>query len=230
VRAANICYKGERPEGYGVAHVTFDENKSDKLYAYWTPPGWDVHPGDKLLVMVSERSARKWTTVRSTEGLVPMGAEHKVAERHMPMPRERQLLKEMEAQRNTAVTADDLMDFKPDVMERDMHRNIQEQYYRAMAVPPGLLTPAKIRTLIDNHAITLTQKEPKIMINMETITYLNGKPIKQASDAEMFEAIRQTEAEIKGLMGIDAKPKALKERMLKLQADIDALVAYMDAR
>lgn len=224
MRAANSCYKGERPEGYGVAHVTFDENKSDKLYAYWTPPGWDVHPGDKLLVMVSERSARKWTTVRSMEGLVPMGAEHKVAERHMPMPRERQLLKEMEAQRNVV----DNDEWAPDMMDRDMQRNLQERYYRAMAVPPELLTPAKIRTLVENHAITLTQKEPTAMIKMET--YLNGKLLSAHTDEELFAAIRKTEAEINSLRGIENKPKALKDRINTLQADIDGLVKYMDAR
>lgn len=245
---ASTCRKGERPEGYGVAHVTFDESKNDKLYAYWVPPGWDVQPGDKLHVMVSEREARKWTTVRNVGGLMPMGAEHKIPLGHTFMPRERRLLKEMDLSKleERAIEAaggivfhgdakplwDDRITELPrgDVMERDMHRNIQEQYYRAMAVPPGLLTPAKIRTLVENHAITLTQKEPKTMINMETITYLNGKPIKQATDAEMFDAIRKTEAEIKGLTEIVNKPKALKERMLKLQGDIDALVAYMDAR
>lgn len=221
---ASTCRKGERPEGYGVAHVTFDENKSDKLYAYWTPRGWDVQPGDKLLVMVSERSARKWTTVRSTEGLVPMGAEHKVAERHMPMPLERQLLKEMEAQRNVV----DNDEWAPDMMDRDMQRNLQERYYRAMAVPPELLTPAKIRTLVENHAITLTQKEPTAMIKMET--YLNGKPISQCTDDEMFEAIRKTEAARNNLFAIENKPQALKERIKALQADIDGLVKYMDAR
>lgn len=250
---ASYNRKGECPEGHNVAHVTFDEGKNDKLYAYWTPPGWDVQPGDKLQVMVSEREARKWTTVRSVGGLMPMGAEHKTALGHTPMPRERRLLKEMDLSKLegrvvTGIEIDDLMDFKPDfsirndptfleiktgrpdVMARDMQRNLQEQYYRAMAVPPGLLTPAKIRTLVENHAITLTQKEPKIMINMETITYLNGKPIQQATDAEMFEAIRKTEAEIKGLSEISNKPKALKDRMLKLQGDIDQLVKYMDAR
>ena len=263
---ASYNRKGECPEGHNVAHVTFDEGKNDKLYAYWTPPGWDVQPGDKLHVMVSEREARKWTTVRSVGGLMPMGAEHKTALGHTPMPRERKLLKEMEAQGNVAIYVDDLMDFKPGGFNGyDDHlfleikaphpRDVaikQLQAYRDMLVdrmiiPPGLLTAEKVGEMLKHQGtvtgritgrITLPYpslqdnipKETTVMINMETITYLNGKPIKQATDAEMFEAIRQTEAEIKGLMGIETKPKALKERMLKLQADIDALVAYMDAR
>jgi hypothetical protein len=125
-------------------------------------------------------------------------------------------------------------------------RAYQQRLCESMAIPPGLLTSEKLheltkqmfehqgtatgRATISNHSLHENIPRTPEMINMETITYLNGKPIKQATDAEMFEAIRQTEAEIKGLMGIENKPKALKERMLKLQADIDALVAYMDAR
>lgn len=66
--------KGERPEHYGVAFVTFDENKSDKLYAYWTPPGWDVQPGDKLKVIVREQPAPKWTTSRKSASPAAGGA------------------------------------------------------------------------------------------------------------------------------------------------------------
>lgn len=255
---ASYNRKGECPEGHNVAHVTFDEGKNDKLYAYWTPPGWDVQPGDKLHVMVSEREARKWTTVRSVGGLMPMGAEHKTALGHTPMPRERRLLKEMEAQ----VIGVDFETIKPGGFNGyDDHlfleikaphpRDVaikQLQAYRdmlvdRMAIPPGLLTAEKVGEMLKHQGTTTGRitlpypslqdnipKETTVMINMETITYLNGKPIKQASDAEMFDAIRKTEAEIKGLTEIVNKPKALKERMLKLQADIDALVAYMDAR
>lgn len=80
-----------------------------------------------------------------------------------------------------------------------------------------------------NLCCNTTAKEPD-MIQIETVTYLNGKPIKDCNDVEMFDAIRKTEGEIKGLMSIDNKPRALKERILQLQNSIDTLVNYMDSR
>lgn len=238
--------KGERPERYNVAHVTFDEGRNEKLYAYWIPPGWDVQPGDKLQVMVSEREARKWTTVRNVGGLVPMGTEHKTALGHTPMPRERQLLKEMdlsklEGRMVTGIEIDDesiFLDIKTAPPSGSIRTGIQQlEFYRsqvaeAMRVPPELLGSGRTVTGRVTMPYPSLQDIPKehAMINLETPTFLNGKDIRNYSDAELFEIIRRDEAEIKNLMGIEAKPKALKDRINELQAGIDALVKFMDSR
>lgn len=235
--------KGERPERYNVAHVTFDENRNEKLYAYWIPPGWDVQPGDKLQVMVSEREARKWTTVRNVGGLVPMGTEHKTALGHTPMPRERKEmdLSKLEGRMVTGIEIDDESIFlnmkfaEPSVIRTGIQ---QLEFYRsqvaeAMCVPPELLGSS--RTVTGRIPLPSTPQPDNIpkehaMISLETPTFLNGKDIRNYSDAELFEIIRRDEAEIKNLMGIEAKPKALKDRINELQAGIDKLVAFMDSR
>lgn len=226
--------KGECPEGYSVAHVTFDEGKSDKLYAYWTPPGWDVQPGDKLQVMVSERQARKWTTVRNVGGLMPIGAEHKCPVDHKVMVRERQewaLLHGFDA----AIMDGDapvFLDMKTVPSPHEKCGMQLDEYRRrwieTYGVPPRLLTSGRVA--ISNHVITDNIPKEHAMINLETPTFLNGKDIKNYSDAELFEIIRRDEAEIKNLMGIESKPKALKDRINELQAGIDALVKFMDSR
>lgn len=68
------------------------------------------------------------------------------------------------------------------------------------------------------------------MIDLKTITFLNGKPFENCTDDELFAAIRKDEAEINELLKIENKPKALKDRIATLEAGIKKLVAMMDAR
>lgn len=184
---ASARRKGERPEHYGVAFVTFDENGSDKLYAYWTPPGWDVQPGDKLKVIVREQTAPKWTTVRKVSGWVPIGDEHKCAFAHSVMARERQALKEKEA-------------------------HIQHTI--------ALISPLQLDSI---------PKEPTAM-NIENQTLINGQNIKNLTDDQLFDLIADEEAKIKALRAIENKPQKLKDRLNKMQADIDHLIRLIDER
>jgi hypothetical protein len=221
---ATTTRKGTVPPGYWAVWVTFDDHNSTKppkTYCYWAPPEWDVRMGDKLHVIVSERSAYKTVTVTEL-GIAPMGAEHKIALTH-------ERVGDRNRGTNVGAAEDRILDAKAyrapframyeaqrkaSNAREEAQRAIQQRIHESMAIPPKLLQPQP--------------KETNVMIKIET--YLNGKPIAAHTDEELFAAIRKTEAEIKGLSEISNKPKALKERMLTLQADIDALVKYMDER
>jgi hypothetical protein len=65
---------------------------------------------------------------------------------------------------------------------------------------------------------------------IETITYVYGQPAKDVSDDQIFTHISNLEAQIKTLNAIENKPKKLVAQVASLQAEIDALVALVDAR
>ena len=116
-------------------------------------------------------------------------------------------------------------------------RTLQQRMYEAMAVPPGLLTMhmfdfKNTRTGRISGIGPDQSNIPKesTMIDIKTITFINGKPVEECTDDELFAAIRKDEAEIDDLLKIENKPKALKDRVTKLEAGIKALVAMMDAR
>lgn len=255
---ANYERKGPKPQGYKAVQVTFDEGfNSDKLYVYWVPDWWHVEPGDKLTVVVAGK--HKTTTVRSvhTEGFV--GAAHKCAVNYMAMPRDRQVLKEMaEAARKSTDTVFEEMQAIAKEADRwcgadysglegrvlshlidDRFEGIpasqltaHQRMYEAMAVPPQLLSPKSTHTGRISGIGPDQSNIPKesTMIDIKTITFINGKPVEECTDDELFAAIHKDEAKINELLKIENKPKALKDRVTKLEAGIKKLVEMMDAR
>ena len=254
---ATTTRAGTMGDDHELVAVNF--NSSPKHYYYWVPREWMVHVGDELLVCTPSTPRAVVRIVELGRPLAKQGWSHKKAmsiyRRHTDMLKPRSAADKDFSKLEERVIGVDFETFGDESLFLEIKaphpRDVaikQLQAYRdmlvdRMAIPPGLLTAEKVGEMLKHQGTTTGRitlpypslqdnipKETTVMINMETITYLNGKPIKQASDAEMFDAIRKTEAEIKGLTEIVNKPKALKERMLKLQADIDALVAYMDAR
>jgi hypothetical protein len=82
----------------------------------------------------------------------------------------------------------------------------------------------------------IPEKELPIMnaktaiIEVTTQTLVNGKDVKDFSDAEVYQLIADQEAEIDRLNAIKAKPKKLVAEIEKRQAGIAALVAYLDSK
>lgn len=210
---ASFDRKGEKPSGYIAVQVTFDTGfNTYKLYTYWVPPDWPVQEGDKLEVYVAQSTGYKWTTIRNVGGLTPLGAEHKCATRYKAMPRDREIVKEMNA----------VCDAKVKFKERiERLRAYREKFY-----VNGTATGRTSGTAPDQSNIP----KESTMIEVKSVTYLNGKPFENCTDDELFAAIRKDEAEINDLLKIENKPKALKDRITKLEAGIKALVAMMDAR
>lgn len=68
------------------------------------------------------------------------------------------------------------------------------------------------------------------IIEVTTKTLVNGKDIKDFSDAEVYQLIADQEAEIARLEAIKAKPKKLVAEIAKRQEGIAALVAYLDSK
>lgn len=77
--------------------------------------------------------------------------------------------------------------------------------------------------------ITETPKEPTAM-NIENQTLINGQNIKNLTDDQLFDLIADEEAKIKALRAIENKPQKLKDRLNKMQADIDHLIRLIDER
>lgn len=77
--------------------------------------------------------------------------------------------------------------------------------------------------------ITETPKEPTAM-NIENQTLINGQNIKNLTDDQLFDLIAAEEAKIKALRAIENKPQKLKDRLNKMQADIDHLIRLIDER
>lgn len=231
--------KGLKPLGYVAARVTFDTgSNTDKLYTYWVPSDWHVEPGDKLEVMVSERSAHKWTTVREVHTAGFVGHEYKCATRYKAMPRDREIVKEMPAdfskleERATlhgmgaASGYDDTLFLEIKPTDPLKHTVGQLEAYRQKFDFKNIRTGRISGIGPDQSNIP----KENTMIDLKTVTFLNGKPFENCTDDELFVAIRKDEAEINELLKIENKPKALKDRVTKLEAGIKALVALMDAR
>ena len=235
---ASSDHKGEKPSGYIAVQVTFDTGfNPDKLYTYWVPSVWRVQPGDKLEVFVSHSTGHKWTTVRFVGGLTLRGAEHKCATRYKAMPLERKLLKEMDFSKleerailhgmDAASGYDDTLFLEIKHADPLKHAMGQLEAYRQKFDFKGTATG---RVAVSNHPLQDNIPKESTVIDIKNVTYLNGKPFENCTDDELFAAIRKDEAEINGLLKIENKPKALKDRVTKLEAGIKALVAMMDAR
>lgn len=246
---------GYRDSDHELVAVNFET--STKPYYYWVPREWAVHVGDELIVRTPSALAAHVRIVALGKPFDPESPGHghkcavRVHKRHTEKTKPRSAadiekihtidIDEALARFDTAVTdagAPVFLDMKfvgPSVIRDGIQ---QLEFYRsqvaeAMRVPPELLGSGRTVTgRITMPYPSLQDSIPKehAMISLETPTFLNGKDIKNYSDAELFEIIRRDEAEIKNLMGIESKPKALKDRINELQAGIDALVAFMDAR
>lgn len=66
--------------------------------------------------------------------------------------------------------------------------------------------------------------------NIETLTLIGGINAATVSDDSIFHRIAQLESEIETLSAIKTKPKKLEAKIKGLQADIQALVKYVDER
>lgn len=73
---------------------------------------------------------------------------------------------------------------------------------------------------------TPTQDLPHI----ETKVFIRGCDASTMSDMEIFEVIRDLEKSVENLKGISNRPKKLKALIDQYEADIVAIVAYIDGR
>lgn len=65
-------------------------------------------------------------------------------------------------------------------------------------------------------------------IKIKTITFVNGKPINDYTDDEIYCVIRQAEEKITELNKIKNKPKKLVQDIEKRNEEIQQLVDYLD--
>ena len=65
---------------------------------------------------------------------------------------------------------------------------------------------------------------------LEQKTFLNGRDIETYSDDDLFRLIKSLETAAKEWDGLEHKPKALTERLKRLDQNLMALVAFMDKR
>lgn len=71
----------------------------------------------------------------------------------------------------------------------------------------------------------VTMSIPKLM---ETIHYVNGVDVRKLSDDQLITIIRDREMEIAKLNSTGKKPARLQKRANELQAELDALVTFLD--
>lgn len=77
---------------------------------------------------------------------------------------------------------------------------------------------------------TLIKETTMSAPTIETKTFIAGTDATHLSDADIFKKIAQLENEIKTMNAINSKPKKLLKVIEDTQADIDKLVAFVDAR
>lgn len=80
---------------------------------------------------------------------------------------------------------------------------------------------------LDNLIMTTTTTQPK---TIETKTFINGQDASTLSDQQIFDLIEILENEIKRAGAIKNRPEKLAELINQKEADIKALVAYVDGR
>lgn len=220
---ASTHRKGTCPPDHDVASVTFDNrspNSPPKRYHYWVPKKWNTQPGDKLRVFVTEREALKTVTVRDMHSACEFdGTEHKLAASITPLaPKRSRVPKPAEPITfigDEAVIADmKVLADKPACFDQMAY--YQQAFRDRMNTPP-------------ERAKTLTPKEPTAM-NIENQTLVNGRNIKDMTDDQLFDLIAKEEAAIKALRAIENKPQKLKDRINKMQADIEHLIRLIDER
>lgn len=83
---------------------------------------------------------------------------------------------------------------------------------------------------VEPSAVHQQTKENIMAANIETKVFINGADASGLSDNQIFQHIAKLEMEMDKLIGIRAKSVKKDAAIAALQADIDALVAYVDAR
>lgn len=217
--------------------VTFDS--SPKHYYYWVPREWQVHVGDQLVVCTPstpraivrivdlgrppDKTGQFHKTARSIyRRHTDRNAPRTVADMGFSKLEDRATLHGMDA---SGYKDSLLADWK---IEPNLYHHAKGQLeaYRQKLDFKETATGRTSGTAPDQSNIP----KESTMIEVKSVTYLNGKPFENCTDDELFAAIRKDEAEINDLLKIENKPKALKDRITKLEAGIKALVAMMDAR
>lgn len=80
-------------------------------------------------------------------------------------------------------------------------------------------------------ALSKSEKETTMQdLNIRTITYIGNREASSYSDDEIYNLIKTREAKLKGYQEMTTKPERLKATMDAIQAEIDQLVAIVDAR
>lgn len=80
-------------------------------------------------------------------------------------------------------------------------------------------------------ALSKSEKETTMQdLNIRTITYIGNREASSYSDDEIYNLIKTREAKLKGYTEMTTKPERLKATMDAIQAEIDQLVAIVDAR
>ena len=234
---ASTHRKGPCPPDHDVASVTFDNanpNTTAKRYHYWVPKKWNAQPGDKLHVFVSERGELKNVTVRDMHFAGDFtGREHKLAVSithtapRAPKPAP-----------PIGVVMDDWPPEPPAPIVM-LPTCVADKpagfvyYPQALdtrcitGVPPELLgtTP----TGRWPHTIPAAQPKDTAM-EIQNQTLINGRNIKDMTDDQLFDLIAAEEAKIKALRAIENKPQKLKDRINKMQKDIETLIQLIDER
>lgn len=211
--------KGPCPPDHDAAAVLFDDHSgnpaSRKAYIYWVPKHWNVQPGDKLKVFVSEREELKSVTVQEMHpGSMLRGCEHKLA---------------VSCQRNPGVVMDEWPTDPPPAMTStpvwdDMKTPTARDMRDQMAYYMQGFRPSQLPKFPCPYAT----KETIMEIQHQTL--VNGRNIKDMTDDQLFDLIADEEAKIKALRAIENKPQKLKDRINKMQADIEHLIKLIDER
>lgn len=82
----------------------------------------------------------------------------------------------------------------------------------------------------DKQATKINEETIMNNANIETKVFIQGKDASGLSDNQIFQAIAKLEVEMASLEKIKNKPKKLQAVLEAMQADIEKLVEYVDAR
>ena len=101
-------------------------------------------------------------------------------------------------------------------------------------LPPdeAFFRPATTQEAINSITIRKTEKETNIMAGkfFEQKAFLNDVDISQMSKDRIFSAISAQEAHISSLKSITTQPKVLKDEIVNAEAQLKALVEYLDSK
>lgn len=215
MNTATSTLAGTMPHDHEVAAVRF--GCYPKTYYYWVPKAWKVQPGDVLKVSAPSGFA---TVVHSGQRI---GTSHKLALGLHKRAEPKIDMDEWPTEPPPPITF-----IRDEAMIADMKLFADE--------PAGFDQMAYYRQAFRDYmnppperAKTLTPKEPTAM-NIENQTLVNGQNIKNLTDDQLFDLIAKEEAAIKALRAIENKPQKLKDRINKMQADIEHLIKLIDER
>lgn len=211
---------GTMTHDYEVAACKFANYP--KHYHYWVPKAWNLQPGDVIKVSAPSGFA---TVVHSGE-VIPTGA-HKLAlglhKRAEPKPIVMDEWPTDPPSRITLVGKEDMIaDMK---VFTDGPMPDQMAYYRQAFAATGTTRTGRWA------GAPLDSNIPKdTTMEIQNQTLVNGRNIKDMTDDQLFDLIAAEEAKIKALRAIENKPQKLKDRINKMQADIETLIKLIDER